>query len=330
MTLILSNLAAWGYGLAALAYLALTVMILTSWRQRSQAYLLLTATLLTALWAGIEAASSYYESLLTLGLALEICRNASWLALLFYILRLRIASTPVHVRVLQSFAGVLVVGLLLLLILPWGFPDIALGKWLLPTGLVALTVLGLVAVEQVYRSTRAEDRWAIKFLCLGLGGLFIFDFYLYANGALFRSLNLEIWSARGFVVTLIAPLIAVSAARNPQWSVPVGLSRNMAIFSNSSVDSETLPVGGVASSAFCKMWPIARVRRSLSARTFKPESGKCSSGCNLKARLLAAASLSTSVRETGLTVSFASPRRNCANTLFIRVTAFSMVSSMSD
>lgn len=228
MTLISSNLAAWGYGLAALAYLALTVMILTSWRQRSQAYLLVTATVLTSVWAGVEAASSYNSALASLGLALEICRNGSWLALLLYILRLRTAPTPMHVRMLQSLAMLLVLGLLLLLILPWVLPKLALGALLLPTGFVALTVMGLVAVEQVYRSTRSEDRWAIKFLCLGLGGLFIFDFYLYANGALFRSLNPELWSARGFVITLIAPLIAVSAARNPQWSVPVGLSRNMA------------------------------------------------------------------------------------------------------
>ena len=228
MTLDSSYLAAWGYGLAALAYLALTGMILTSWRHRSQAYLLVTATILTAVWAGVEAASSYNSALASLGLALEICRNGSWLALLLYILRLRIAPTPVHVRMLQTLAILLVLGLLLILILPWVLPNIALGALLLPTGFVALTVMGLVAVEQVYRSTRSEDRWAIKFLCLGLGALFMFDFYLYANGALFRSLNHELWSARGFVITLIAPLIAVSAARNPQWSVPVGPSRNMA------------------------------------------------------------------------------------------------------
>ena len=65
-------------------------------------------------------------------------------------------------------------------------------------------------------------------MCVGLGGLFIFDSYLYAYGALFHSINAELWSARGYVITLIAPLIAVSAARNPQWSVPVGLSRHMA------------------------------------------------------------------------------------------------------
>ena len=65
-------------------------------------------------------------------------------------------------------------------------------------------------------------------MCLGLGSLFVFDFYLYAHGALFHALDTHLWGARGYVVTLIAPLIAVSAARNPQWSVPVGLSRNMA------------------------------------------------------------------------------------------------------
>ena len=228
MTPILPNLAAWGYGLAAFTYLALTVMILTSWRQRSQAYLLVTATLLTAVWAGVEAAVVENNSLVSLGLALEVCRNGSWLALLLYILRLRFVPIPVHVKAFQVLAGLLVTGLLLVLILSLVMPNIALDAQLLPAGFIALAVMGLVAVEQVYRSTRSEDRWAIKFLCLGLGGLFIFDFYLYANGALFRGLNPELWSARGFITTLIAPLVAVSAARNPKWSVPLGLSRNMA------------------------------------------------------------------------------------------------------
>lgn len=228
MTLISSNLAAWGYGLAALAYTMLTVMILTSWRQRSQAYLLVIASLLTALWAGVEAASVQHPAFVPWGLALEVCRNASWLALLLYILRLRLVPIPIHLKVLQTVSGLLVIGLLAVLLLPFWVQRLSLGPILLPSGFIALAVMGLVAVEQVYRSTRVEDRWAIKFLCLALGSLFVFDFYLYANGALFRSLNPELWSARGFVITLIAPLIAVSAARNPQWSVPLGLSRNMA------------------------------------------------------------------------------------------------------
>ena len=234
MTVISVNLAAWGYGLAAFTYLALTVMILTSWRQRSQAYLLVTATLLTTLWAGVEAISTAHKSLAVLGLALEVARNGSWLALLLYILRLRIAHVPDFLRGVQILGTLLITAMIVFLILPLWLPNTSVSPvWLLPTGFVILSVLGLAAVEQVYRNSRAEDRWAIKFLCLGLGGLFVFDFYLYANGALFRSLDPDIWSARGFVVTLIAPLIAVSAARNPQWSVPVGLSRNMAFHSAS-------------------------------------------------------------------------------------------------
>lgn len=100
-------------------------------------------------------------------------------------------------------------------------------------GLVLLTVMGLVLIEQVYRSTRPEDRWAIKFLCLGLGGLYIYDFYLYANAALFSALDVQVWAARGYVAALVTPLIAISAARNPKWAAPVGMSRSMAFHSAS-------------------------------------------------------------------------------------------------
>jgi putative PEP-CTERM system histidine kinase len=93
--------------------------------------------------------------------------------------------------------------------------------------------MGLVLIEQVYRGARSEDRWAIKFLCLGLGGLFVYDFYLYANAALFNVLDAHVWAARGYVAALVTPLIAVSAARNPEWAAPVGLSRSMAFHTTS-------------------------------------------------------------------------------------------------
>src|SRR5262245_64517780 len=46
--------------------------------------------------------------------------------------------------------------------------------------LIALT--GLVLVEQLYRNTTPERRWSVKHLCLGLGGVFAYDLYLYADG----------------------------------------------------------------------------------------------------------------------------------------------------
>jgi putative PEP-CTERM system histidine kinase len=144
------------------------------------------------------------------------------------------ARLPQPLQLIRLLAALLAGALLLSIVLPLFAPDQPyVAQWAINLGLVLLALIGLVLVEQLYRGTRIEDRWSIKFLCLGLGGLFVYDFYLYANGALFRVLDAETWIARGYVVALIAPLIAVSAARNPQWAAPVGLSRSMAFHSAS-------------------------------------------------------------------------------------------------
>jgi len=228
-------LAAIGYGLAALTYLGLSGLIVASWRRRPQGRLLLLATGLSAIWGALLTLTIWGALPPRLGLAAEVARNGAWLALLLYILQLRLpagAALPAPLRLIRTLAGMLVFGLLLASVYPWIAPGqpIQTGGNL---GLVLLTVMGLVLIEQVYRGARSEDRWAIKFLCLGLGGLFVYDFYLYANAALFNALDAHVWAARGYVAALVTPLIAVSAARNPEWAAPVGLSRSMAFHTTS-------------------------------------------------------------------------------------------------
>ena len=228
-------LAAVGYGLAALTYLGLSGLIVASWQRRPQGRLLLLATGLSAVWGTLLALTVWGALPPRLGLAAEVARNGAWLALLLYILQLRLpagAALPAPLRLIRTLAGVLIFGLLLASVTPW----IAPGQTMRTggnLGLVLLTVMGLVLIEQVYRGARSEDRWAIKFLCLGLGGLFVYDFYLYANAALFNAMDAQVWAARGYVAALVAPLIAVSAARNPEWAAPVGLSRSMAFHTTS-------------------------------------------------------------------------------------------------
>ena len=225
-------LAAVGYGLAALAYLGLTGLIVASWRRRSQGRLLVAATGLSAVWGAFSAFSAAGLIPVRLDMAAEVARNGAWLTLLLYILHLRLpagASLPAPLRLIRTLSIALVVALLLASVYPFFAPgQPVLARWASNLGLVMLTVMGLVLTEQVYRSTRPEDRWAIKFLCLGLGGLFVYDFYLYANAALFNAIDAQVWAARGYVAALVTPLIAVSAARNPEWAAPVGLSRSMA------------------------------------------------------------------------------------------------------
>lgn len=227
MTDTLMLLATIGYSLAALAYLGLSALIVVSWRRRPQGRLLALATILSAAWGALSALTAWGELPPRLGLAAEVARNGAWLALLLYILHLRLPGTPLPppLRFIRLFGGLLVGGLLLASVNPFVALLVQPAENM---GLVLLTVMCLALVEQVFHSTRPQDRWAIKFLCLGLGGVFVYDFLLYANAALFHALDAQMWAARGYVAALVAPLIAISAARNPEWSAPVGLSRSMA------------------------------------------------------------------------------------------------------
>ncbi len=228
MSATLTLLAIAGYGLSAMAYLGLAILIVASGRRRPQGRLLVLAIALTSVWGVASALTAAGGLEPRLALAAEVIRNGAWLGLLLYILKLRLppgASLPQPLRLIRILAALLAVALLLSIVLPLFAPDQAyVAQWALNLGLVLLALIGLVLVEQLYRGTRIEE---------GLGGLFVYDFYLYANGALFHVLDAETWIARGYVVALIAPLIAVSAARNPQWASPVGLSRSMAFHSAS-------------------------------------------------------------------------------------------------
>lgn len=101
--------------------------------------------------------------------------------------------------------------------------------------LLLLILFVLALIEQFYRNTPADRRWAIKFLCLGLSALLAYDFYMYAHAMLFRQLDWVAWAARGTVNALVVPLIAVAVARNPQWSLDIFVSRHIIFYSTSIV-----------------------------------------------------------------------------------------------
>ena len=155
-------LAAIGYGLATLAYLGLSVLIIASWRRRPQGRLLVLATLLSALWGAFSALTALGASPPQLALAAEVARNGAWLALLLHILHLRLPADtrlPAPIRLIRTVSGLLAGILLIASVYPLIAPDQpVLARWAGNMGLVLLTVMGLVLTEQVYRSTRPEDR----------------------------------------------------------------------------------------------------------------------------------------------------------------------------
>ncbi len=215
--------------LGAALFLLLTLLILIGRPGTPASRLLLLAALLSTIWLGLttwyQATASSPLTLFDLQLA-ELLRDDAWLAFLLVLVGgsagWRRAGLPLLIT------GVISVMLLLQLsgtVAALIHPGLRFG------GFLGLSLLGLLLVESLYRSTRPEERWSIKLLCLGLGGLFVYDFFVYSHALLFKQLDPELWQARGLVNAMAVPLLALAARRNPQWQVDLFVSRQVVFHS---------------------------------------------------------------------------------------------------
>jgi len=226
-----------GYGVAWLAFLALTVVLAIGWRGGVQGTALLAAAAVSMLWAAVMAlgASSTIEIWPVLVLLTDLFRDLAWLVFLWLVLWMGHTTAGTSHLSLLRLAGIVLLTVLLaqmglLLVIP--LSDII--QWVL-AGKVMLTIGALVLIEHLYRSTAADKRWAVKYLCLAAGALFIYDFILFSDALLFVGINQTLWDARGYVNALVVPLIAVSAARNPHWSLDVYVSRGVVLHGSALV-----------------------------------------------------------------------------------------------
>src|SRR5438067_628391 len=92
---------------------------------------------------------------------------------------------------------------------------------------IALSVYGVLLIENFFRNTPPESRWHVKLLCLGVGGVFAYGILVYADALLYQRLSLILWDGRAIALIIAAPLIAVSAARNRDWSIDIHVSRTV-------------------------------------------------------------------------------------------------------
>ncbi|HUW27918.1 MAG TPA: XrtA/PEP-CTERM system histidine kinase PrsK [Sulfuriferula sp.] len=225
------------YGLAAIAFAALCAMVLSR-RGPSRTGMLLAASLVSALWAGLAAMDAYHgQHISSLTAVVELLRDAAWLYFLLDLVTQRQGIQPKILFMLRvagyamlAYCALLIIRIVadMLAVFPGPFGVSILDA--LSGGAVSrviLAVMGMALVEQLFRSTRSEDRWSIKYLCFGLGGVLVYDFYLYSDAMLFQHIDAEIWAGRGIVNALAVPLIAISAKRNPNWDLRVTVSRRL-------------------------------------------------------------------------------------------------------
>ena len=227
-----------GHATALAAYGLLTVLLAYSRRQRPIATLLILASVATTLWAGLSLATRLDWTPLAAARLAEVGRSLAWCLFLIRILRQQARVSGGEPRHLHHWGRALVLlavatGLLLLapsapfLLL---LPDLLLVDAPLAAALL-FSLSGLLLVEQIYRNATPEERWALKYLCFGLGSLFAYDFYMYSEALLFKRVDPELWQARGFIDALAVPLIAISAARNESWTSGIHVSRQVVFHS---------------------------------------------------------------------------------------------------
>lgn len=231
------------YSVGAAAFLLLTLLLALNFERRLQGSLLFLACFVTFFWLSLAAYQNWSGLRLTsLVEAMENLRSVCWLAFLWSVLQGGASDTNrglgrYIVAIFIAFS-ILLFGYELYQPLTWeaGFTVRCLLR-------LMLVIAGLMLIETLFRNTSEDERWKIKFLCIGIGGLFAYDLFFYADALLFGEVNPGFQAARGGVQAMVVPLLAISSRRNEMWRTNITVSRKIAFYSTTLTTSGVYIIG---------------------------------------------------------------------------------------
>jgi len=225
------NAGVFGYAICAVVYLILSFLLAVGVRSGWQGRSALLASIVTFAWSLLASVQAYEENFDNIYISiLELLREASWL--LFLIVLLANANITRRVNKLLIPFGKIVLPVIICLCLYIFLYELGI---LIYTPLLdfsnliffrfIVVVVSLIFIEQLFRTSHPESKLAVKFLFLGIGGIFAYDFYFYVDALVYKRVDVDIWNIRGFVNALAVPLIATSIIRNKGWSIDIFVSR---------------------------------------------------------------------------------------------------------
>jgi len=212
----------WSYGFAGTLYGLLTWRLLLRgyWRTSSEPgrRALVVALAASSAWALSLLAVMVLANrwLWTFGQLVDTLRYGFWYVFLLALLGARQSATArAAAWPLASIAGALV-GLALLsqTACVFGACETGSAEHFVLLGSMALPVMALVLLEQLYRNADEDARWSVKPLCLGLAGAFMFDLFLYSQAVLLGRADPEAFGIRGVAHLLLMPQVAVALCRS--------------------------------------------------------------------------------------------------------------------
>jgi putative PEP-CTERM system histidine kinase len=235
-------------GCAAL-YAALTGLILVQSKVSRTGLALAGASLMTAIWA-LSVAIDLAVPFTGVEGALDLLRSAAWYG---FILQMYRQAVPGRGVVGQAFAVTgTVVALVIVVSLVIGMGNGAVSLWSTGTGVrIGLAVCNILLIENLYLNAPDEAKWHINLPCVALGALSVYDIVLSADAVLFRQVSGPLFEGRAVATAIVAPLLAVAAARNRAWSIKIHVSRSAVFHSATLIGSGIFLLGlALAGEAF--------------------------------------------------------------------------------
>ncbi len=223
----------------ALVYLLIMGLLAQGYLRRLTDRALLGACLLTSLWlTSIASQQAFDTPPFIVRYTLEVLRNGAWISVLLVLLGVKFhrkdSSGPT-----QYWLGLIISGILFGMLIAGiargiGGPAVLTGQALL-IGQITVSLGGLVLLEQVWRNVTGYKRQNTRYLCLGIGTLFIYDFFLYSDALLFNQISQSFWDARGAINTVCAPLVALTMVNTRKQPIEVQISRQFVFHTSALV-----------------------------------------------------------------------------------------------
>lgn len=229
----MENIGVISYAVGAVVFLITALVLMTGQRNRPHKNALMLASWVSALWMGLTALTTHGNNPAFLSYLLEPLRD---LFLLVFVVRVLSAaytdakeSSAYFRRTVSMLSGftLFLTTLVMYRGVSGSASTVVAGIDLLFAGFLVMAVIGLALIEQLIRNARPESRRSVKYLCIGLGAIFAYDFYLYSHALLFGGVDPLLWEARGMINAIVVPVIGVAAVRDPQWSLDIFVSRRV-------------------------------------------------------------------------------------------------------
>jgi putative PEP-CTERM system histidine kinase len=237
--------------LACFAYLVFGGLLAARSERSRHAGFLLVAVLVTALWAGCVAAGIWTDLPVWIPRLAETLRDASWYAVALVLLQSAAPSRYALVGLLVPCAAVLLVDACFALELLPPVPAFGLIiSWTVSR--IAAAILGLVLIENLLRNSDRDGSWSLKFLAIGLIGIFSFELALRLLELFGREVDSDVLAARPIVVLMALPLFVVAAVRNPRLLLRVHTSRNIVFYTTTLIAAGILLQGAAVAALYVR------------------------------------------------------------------------------